>query len=326
VNWREETHGVQFELIRHFLRRMFDGEWSSSPGQWRSAAIGVFSLFLPAGLLLVREGSMDPNYAFKYRMLSMAGGTDGLRAAALADEIALLTLLLCVTGLIALLEWQSLFPSGRDYLALASLPVRSRQVFTARFTSVLLFSAVVIGAMNLLPSLIAPAEFGGGWRLDSSYALLAGAQAVSSCLACFFVFFAILALQGVLLNVLPANLFARVSVYVQGALVGLFLLGGFYSWSMKEWKPETIAKLPEFGAWLPPVWFMGLDQTLIGKGDPFFTAMAQRALFAAGIAVALAIVTYYISYRRYRKLLLEAPVRVASASTLGSLSSCSVVI
>ena len=153
MNWREETHGVQFELIRHFLRRMFDGEWSSSPGQWRSAAIGVFSLFLPAGLLLVREGSMDPNYAFKYRMLSMAGRPDGLRAAALADEIALMTLLLCVTGLIALLEWQSLFPSGRDYLALASLPVRSRQIFTARFTSVLLFSAVVIGAMNLLPSL-----------------------------------------------------------------------------------------------------------------------------------------------------------------------------
>jgi hypothetical protein len=212
-----------------------------------------------------------------------------------------------------LLEWQSLFPSGRDYLALASLPVRSRQIFTARFTSVLLFSAVVIGAMNLLPSLIAPAEFGGGWRLDSSYALHAGAQAVSSCLACFFVVFAILALQGVLLNVLPANLFARVSVYVQGALVGLFLLGGFYSWSMKEWKPETIAKLPEFGAWLPPVWFTGLDQMLIGKGDPFFTAMAQRALFAAGIAVALAIVTYYISYRRYRKLLLEAPVRVAAS-------------
>jgi len=44
----------------------------------------------------------------------------------------------------ALLEWQSLFPSGRDYLALASLPVRSRQVFIARFVSVLLFSAVLM--------------------------------------------------------------------------------------------------------------------------------------------------------------------------------------
>ena len=128
MNWLEDTHGVQFELVRHFLRRMFDGEWSSSPGQWKSAAIGVFSLFLPAGLLLVREGALDPKYAFKYHQLSQ----QGLRAAAVADEIALLTLLLCVTGLIALLQWQSLFPSGRDYLALASLPVRSRQIFIAK--------------------------------------------------------------------------------------------------------------------------------------------------------------------------------------------------
>jgi hypothetical protein len=129
VSWREETHGVQFELVHHYLRRMFDGEWSSSPGQWRSAAIGIFSMLLPAGLLLVREGTPDPNYSSKYRLLA-AAGLAGVRAAALADEIALLTLLLSVTGLIALLEWQSLFPSGRDYLALASLPVRSRQIFT----------------------------------------------------------------------------------------------------------------------------------------------------------------------------------------------------
>jgi len=307
-----DTHGVQFELVRHFLRRMFDGEWSSSPGQWRSAAIGAFSLFLPAGLLLVREGAMDPKYASKYRLVAMAAGPEGVRAAAIADEIALVTLTLCVTGLIALLEWQSLFPSGRDYLALASLPVRSRQIFTARFTSVLLFSAVIIAAMNLLPSLLAPIEFGGGWQLDSAYLSHAIAQGAASGLACVFVFFAILALQGVLLNVLPASLFARISVYVQGMLAGLFLLGGFYSWSMKEWRPETIARLPEFGAWLPPVWFTGLDRKLIGEGDSFFAAMAQRAQLAAGIAVVLAIVTYFISYRRYRKLLLEAPVRLAT--------------
>ena len=313
MNWLEKTHGVQFELVRHFLRRMFDGEWSSSPGQWRSSAIGIISLFLPAGLLLVREGALDPKYASKYRFLEIAADTTGLRAATIADQVALLTLMLCVTGLIALLEWQSLFPSGRDYLALASLPVRSRQIFTARFTSVMLFSAVVITAMNFLPSLLAPVEFGGGWRFDTSFLLQAGLQAVSCGLGCFFVFFAILALQGVLLNLLSANLFARVSVYVQGALVGLFMLGGFFSWSMKEWKPETIARLPQFGAWLPPVWFTGLHQTLTGDRDPFFVAMARRAQFAAGLVVVLAIFTYFISYRRYRKLLLEAPVRLARA-------------
>jgi hypothetical protein len=300
---------VQFELIRHFLRRMFDGEWSSSPGQWRSAAIGVFSMFLPAGLLLVREGAMDPAYAFHYHRLS----GEGLRAAALADEIALLTLMLCVTGLIALLEWQSLFPGRRDYLAMASLPVGSRQIFIARFVSVLLFSGLVIAAMNFLPSLIAPLEFGGGWRLDSTLARQVAVQAASACLACVFIFFAILALQGVLLNVLPATRFASVSVYVQGALTGVFLLGGFYSWSIKEWNLETVGRLPEFGAWLPPVWFTGLHQTLSGVRDPFFQVMAQRALLAAGGVPALALVTYFISYRRYRKLIVEAPARLTTS-------------
>ena len=176
MKWTSETHGVHFELVRHFLRRMFDGEWSSSPEQWRSAAIGLISMFLPAGLLLVREGSINPQYAFKYRLAATASGAAGVRAAAMADEVALITLLICVTGLIALLEWQSLFPSGRDYLALAGMPVRSRQIFLARFVSVLLFSTIVVGAVNLLPSLIAPMEFGGGWRLDASFARHAWAQ------------------------------------------------------------------------------------------------------------------------------------------------------
>jgi hypothetical protein len=310
VTWLHKTHGVQFELVRHFLRRIFDGEWSSSPGQWKSAAIGIFSMFLPAGLLLIREGSMDPAYAFRYHHLS----AEALRATAIADETALLTLMLSVTGLIALLEWQSLFPSRRDYLAMASLPVGSRQIFVARFVSVLLFSSVVIGTMNFLPSLIAPWEFGGGWRIDSSFLRQASVQAASSSLACLFVFFAILALQGVLLNALPASLFARVSVGVQGALASLFLLGGFYSWSIKEWNPETIGRLPDFGAWLPPVWFTGLHQTLNGVRDPFYTTMARRALSAAVGAPALAGVTYLISYRRYRKLIVEAPDPLATTS------------
>ncbi len=112
------------------------------------------------------------------------------------------------------------------------------------------------------------------------------------------------------MNMLPANLFARVTSYVQGILAGLFLLGGFYSWSMKEWTPATIAKLPEFGTALPPVWFAALHETWNGGATPFLSAMARRAENAAAIAVALAVVSYFLSYRRYRKLLLETPDRV----------------
>ncbi|MDR3699259.1 MAG: hypothetical protein P4L56_06455 [Candidatus Sulfopaludibacter sp.] len=309
MTWFRETRGVQFELVRHFLGRMFDGEWGA-PGQWQNVAVGAISLLLPAGILLIREGYLDPQAAAKYRAL--AGHAEALRAATIADELSLVTLVFCITGLVALLEWQSLFPSGRDYLALAGKPILSRQIFTARFLSVLIFSTAIIVAMNLLPSLIAPLEFTGRWQEHASFLFHMGAQAAASGLACFFVFFGILALQGALLNLLPARWFARVSVYVQGALIAVLLLGGLYSWSIKEWQPGTIARLAQFGAWLPPVWFTGLHENLVGDPSPFFAAMGQRALAASGVAAVLSVCTYLLSNRRYRKLLLETPVQLAA--------------
>ena len=50
------------------------------------------------------------------------------------------TLVLAVTGLLALIQWQSFFPGRRDSISLAGLPIRPRQIFLARFATVLLFS------------------------------------------------------------------------------------------------------------------------------------------------------------------------------------------
>jgi hypothetical protein len=51
--WLQQTQGTQFELVRHFLARMFESEMFSSPGQWRTVAVGVFALALPAGMVLI---------------------------------------------------------------------------------------------------------------------------------------------------------------------------------------------------------------------------------------------------------------------------------
>jgi hypothetical protein len=141
-----ETHGVKVELVRHFLARMLDGEWSSTPGQWRNVVVGAFAMLVPAGLLIMREGVLKLNGApaNKYRELEMLANPAPFRAAAIADQLALLTLVLAVTGLLALIQWQSFFPGRRDYISLAGLPIRSRQIFTARFTTVMLFSAALV--------------------------------------------------------------------------------------------------------------------------------------------------------------------------------------
>jgi len=293
VKWLDQTHGTKFELVRHFLACMLDGEWSSTRGQWQNVAVGAFALLLPAGMLLLRSGSRNQA---KFRVLAMLDNPEPLRAARLADELGLLMLLFAVTGLIGLVQWQNFFPGRRDYLSLAGLPIRPRQVFVARFAAVVLFSVALVVAMNLLPSLTSANI---------------GAQAVASGLGCFFVLFAMIALQGVLLNTLPARLFARVSAYVQGALIGALILAGLYSWSIREWPPSVIAKLPEFGAWAPPVWFAGLHQRFLGDPDPFLHRMATLALVAVLAAAVLTVLSYLVSFRRYRRLLVESPVHLA---------------
>ncbi len=308
-----ETHGIKFELVRHFLARMLDGEWSSTPGQWRNVVIGAFAMLVPAGLLIVREGSINGAESSKYRHLAELADQAPLHAAVVADCLALITLVLAVTGLLGLIQWQAFFPGRRDYLSLAGLPIRSRQIFVARFTTVMLFSAGLVLAMNFLPAMLAPLEFGGQWQADSTYWAKAGAMALAAGLGCFFLLFAMVALQGVLWNVLPGRWFTRVSVYLQGLLVGGLFFTALYSWNIRDWNARAIARLPEF-AWAPPVWFLGLHERLLGDGNAFYGAMAERAWMALAVATAVMVFSYLVSYRRYRSLLIEAPVHIETPS------------
>lgn len=256
MKWQRETHGTVFELIRHFLARMFDSELFSTQGQWRTVPIGAFAMLVPAGLLLFgtndQLGSIaHPENAARLRHLAGLA-SEPFRAAVLANELALLTALFAITGLIALLEWQSLYPSKRDYLALAGLPIRSWQIFAARFAAVLLFSTGIVVTVNVLPSLIVPLQLSSRWQQNPSYLANIAAQAASSGMACFFVLFSMVALQGMLLNLLPGKVFARVSAYVQGVLVAALGVTFLYTWFIKDWGRDTLAKLPQLG-WAPPV-------------------------------------------------------------------------
>ena len=58
------------------------------------------------------------------------------------DLLSFLAIAMALTALLTLLQWQSLFPSLRDYLALAGFPVSARQIFVAKFGAlVLVFAA-----------------------------------------------------------------------------------------------------------------------------------------------------------------------------------------
>ena len=111
-----------------------------------------------------------------------------------------------------------------------------------------------------------------------------------------FVFFSLLALQGILLLVLRGRAFERVSLILQGAVfvIALGLL-------------PLIGRQPVTAWWWPPVWFVDLWASMVrgpGRVRPAGIAMA--------LPVAVSVLAYVLSYQRFRRILLEAPLERSS--------------
>ena len=297
--WLEETHSDTFELVRHFLARFFDTEIGASAGDWHKLAIGAFATLVSLGLLGLQV------YQARFRILQDdAFSTRQLYHATVhADFLGLLAITMALTALLTLLQWQSLFPSLRDYMALTGFPVSARQIFAAKFGAlVLVFAAYAISLTGPLAGF-----FGwvirGNWQENPSGTVLTAATFAALAGASAFVFFALLALQGVLLNFVPGRWFLRVSLFVQAVLF-IATVGAL----------PLLGRQPHSAAWWPPVWFVWLWDALV-TGH----ASARPALLAVVLPAVLAVLSYLLSYHRYRKLLLEAPrAHAGGHSGLGS--------
>src|SRR5262249_51813911 len=124
-------------------------------------------------------------------------------------------------GLLMAFKWDSLFPDRRDYLALTSLPISMKRWFAAKILALCAFLALFVVAVNVFSLLIVPHLIAGQTHaqglagfLRSFTAHAAGTIGGSLFAALFFV-----SLQGVLINVLPASTFRRISPYVQMASI-----------------------------------------------------------------------------------------------------------
>jgi ABC-type transport system involved in multi-copper enzyme maturation permease subunit len=281
----------------------------STPGQWRAVAIGVVAVLLSFGLVYV------PGYFAKYLLLARLPDPGLYRAAMRADILDLILLAMTLIGLCTAIEWHSLFPGLRDYLCLASLPIRMRDVFAAKFTALLAFALTLTVATNLLPSLLLPIMFAGPYAGDA--AAQVPAIFFSSSLAALFVFFALVAIQGVLLNTVPLRQFGRVSLAVQGALLTVLLCG--LPLALQLATPRAMDRPPSWVALFPPAWFLGLDQVVAGNREPLAVHLAAIAVAALAASAGASLGTYWWSCARHRKRLVEAVAPPAvSSSMMGS--------
>lgn len=296
--WLAETHGTVFELVRHFLRRFFDSDLVTEPGQWTKVLVSAFALIAPAFFLMAQV------LAQKYRYFSRFAGPNPYRHAVRADQLWLITLGMSIVGLLTAVQWHSLFPGKRDYMALGTLPIRPGQIFLSKFLALLLLASAAILTVNALPSLLFPVVSISRWQVNPSLLKNVEAHAVSCVLASYFFFFAILAIQGVLLNLFRAGWFERITSYLQGVAITVTLVMIVFSFSIGPSVEPSLLR-PDVAKWLPPLWFLGLYQTMLGDPNPGFRLLANRALMGLGVAVLVALVSYLISYRRHRQLAVE---------------------
>lgn len=296
--WLEETHSTGFELRRHFFQRFFDSDLVSTPGQWRVVAVGALAILLSSSIIFAQA------YYHKYRVLAELDTPEPFRLASIADALFLVTLAMFVIGLFTTLQWPSLFPGLRDYLALAALPIRMRDVFIAKFTALIAFAGAFVVATTLPPSLFLPAMMAGQYAIPSTAQI--PAIFVSCSLAALFVFFSLVALQGVLLNLLPAGQFARISLAMQGTLLLVLLCGLPLVFSIPNLQ-NSMNQRPDWLVWAPPAWFLGLHQVMVGNHEALAARLARISLAGVATAIAAAVVTYLWSYRRHKVRLLESP-------------------
>jgi hypothetical protein len=299
--WLKETHGTQFELLRHFLLRFFDSDLVTAPGQAMPAVIGAISVFLPWFPIMITP------LKHKYAYVSSLHSPDAYLRAVRADELWLVTLMMSTIGLLTAIKWQSVFPSLRDYRALAGLPLRSYQIFQAKFTALLIAATTAIFVLNLFPSILFPMVSGGRWTLNPSLGARVMVHAIACVAGCYFFFFALVALQGLLLVLLSRRIFEKVAGAMQAILVPAMLVLVVLSFSIQPRVTATVLQ-PRFAAWLPPVWFLGVYQRMLGDPDSGIHALADRALLALVISILLSVLTYAASYQRHRATLVEGTV------------------
>jgi hypothetical protein len=282
------------ELLRHFLDTFFDSEALAASGEWKKSAIGVLAAFLSAGILVLNV------YSGRYAILnSPAHSTAALYRTELRSDLLLfIGLAFAVTAVLTLLQWQSLFPNRRDCLALAGLPISARDIFLMKSGALtILFSGYVL-SINLPWAILFTTAISGGWQENPSTLVLIAATFVTMAGACCFAFLILLALQGLLLNLLPARIFDAVSLWIQGILF-ISTLGTL-----------PLASRQPHAEWWPGTWFLHLWEAIV-LGDP---KRARTALLSIAIPAVVTIGAYLAGYHRHQRLLVEGSTRRGDTS------------
>jgi hypothetical protein len=247
-------------LIRHFLWRFLEHDLIS-PATDKRVALSAIGGTLIALSLFVAILMATP-YVFSN---DMPPGMVSLSS--LDDRFLFASASMLVMALVAVAQWDALALDTRDASALGLLPIPRAVIVRTKLTAVAVLGIGVAVAWNVVPTILRSVAVPAGLRVSLIGALiLTTAHAVATCAAGAFGFLAVLGLREVSSAMVGPARFQRISATLQATLVvalatALLLLPGANGNVARNW----MARGGLTARTLPPLWFVGLNETLAGS-------------------------------------------------------------
>jgi hypothetical protein len=247
-------------LVRHFLNRFLDHDLISPQADRRQVITVAGAMMIVSTLFL--SVFLAVKYIFDIFM------TAGLTALfSLDDRFFWLSLSMLVMALIGVVEWDALALDARDTAVLGPLPIPRSAIVRAKFVAVALFVVGFDVALMVAPTLLRIASMPVRLPVTLADALvLTLAHGACALAAGAFGFAAVLGLREALRALIGLARFRKISAALQGLLVvflatSLLLLPASYGSVGRSWM--TGGRVSPFA--VPPLWFVGLHETLAGR-------------------------------------------------------------
>lgn len=297
------NRGVFRYLLQHFFRRFFDNDTLQAEGDTQTSVVRAISIVAVPGLMF---GFWLQN-AYPQRT---AWG-------AIEDQYFFVLFSFVVMGIVAIFEWEMLFPDRLDFLILSPMSVRTAQMLGAKATALGGFVGLFLIGCNVCGMFILPAitrhvaTVNGHTQIVSDFWRQLGAHAVAVLMAGLFAALLFVAIGGVLLCVLSAQQFRMVSPIVQTlSVMGLVLLLVGYLQHGDEMQKLLGGRLGWL-RWEPTLWFLAVYEELFhGNAAPEFAhQLSAYAYRAVGVTSVVAVATYPLAWARMRRMAIEGGVR-----------------
>ncbi|HEX3747392.1 MAG TPA: hypothetical protein VHW09_25825 [Bryobacteraceae bacterium] len=286
-------------LLKLFQDRFFESDDISPGGGFQTNIYQVMGFLLATGFIV--------SY---FTMPVLSNIVDRTATADMgwvmrAFQLLAPTYTFAVIGFATFFEWDMLFPNRRDFLILAPFPIRLRDLFAAQIAALGKFLALLIFSVNIFPTLMAVLMAMSTRYRANGVGMVLG-EIAATLGASAFVFIAIAAFQGVLLNLTSPRLFRRISPYVQMCGMSLMILS-LLTLPIYMQLLRHAVETRQLWLWLlPPVWFAGLYDLFQSNAHGLFASLGVHALRMSAAALALFALTWLLGFRRHYDRTLES--------------------